>query len=151
MADQKLVDEQLLTSFAFYAAICLFKMTLMSGLTSINRLRRKVFANPEDAAGFGGDKVILNDPVVERIRRCHLNDMENIYVFVLLGFFYCFTMPSYRTAVWIFRIFTISRFAHVFVYLTEAQQPRRFLTFLVGWICCCVMVAHILCTTYASK
>jgi len=138
-----MIDEQLLQSFAFYSAILLFKMISMSGLTAINRIRRKIFANPEDAAAFGGDKVVFSDPVVERIRRCHMNDMENIFLFILLALFYSLTGPSYVAAVWIFRIFTISRFVHMYVYLTEAPQPRRFLSWLTGWICCWIMVVQI--------
>jgi len=151
MAAQVSIDGQLLQSFAFYSIILLFKMTLMAGLTSINRIRRKVFANPEDAAIGGTDKIIMNDPVVERIRRCHLNDMENIYMFIMLGLFYCFTAPSYVSAVWIFRIFTISRFVHMGVYLSEAKQPRRFLIWLVGWICCWIMAVQILRSTCGFK
>jgi hypothetical protein len=45
---------------------------------------RQAFANPEDASGVKGGKVMIGDPDVERVRRAHLNDIENIIPFVLL-------------------------------------------------------------------
>ena len=40
---------------------------------------------------------------VERVRRAHLNDMENVIPFLFLGFMYMFTNPAYSTALWLYR------------------------------------------------
>ena len=40
---------------------------------------------------------------MERVRRAHLNDMENILPFLILGFLYMFTNPAYATALLCYR------------------------------------------------
>ena len=49
----------------------------------------KAFANPEDQAGPGRGQgsITFSDPDVERIRRAHQNDIENIPLFLLAAHF----------------------------------------------------------------
>ena len=63
-------------------------------LTSRARIRDGKFANKEDAALAGNKqpstqydlkKSLTSNDDIERIRRAHLNDMENIYPFAFLG------------------------------------------------------------------
>ncbi len=61
-------------------------------------------------------KVTLADPDVERIRRNHLNDIENILPFVVIGLFYVGIDPSPVLALWHFRIFFFSRIFHTIAY-----------------------------------
>ena len=68
-------------------------------------------------ASVPGSKMALNDPDVERVRRAHLNDIENIIPFVLIAAIYLTTGPSLGTAKLLFRIFTAARYIHTFVYL----------------------------------
>jgi glutathione S-transferase len=49
-------------------------------------------------------------------RRNHLNDLENIPPFVLIGLMYTLTDPDEDVAIWHFRIFTASRFLHMIAY-----------------------------------
>ena len=52
----------------------------------------QIFANPEDAASAGPNvKVIVGDPDVERVRRAHLNDLENIIPFTILVIIFSFS------------------------------------------------------------
>ncbi len=60
--------------------------------------------------------VVTTDPDVERIRRNHLNDIENIVPFVLIGFFYVATNPDRDVAIWHFKVFFISRLIHTVCY-----------------------------------
>ncbi|CAD5117965.1 DgyrCDS6707 [Dimorphilus gyrociliatus] len=108
-------------------------------LTSIKRSATLVMSSPEDRSWsyFVGKtpkdaKIIHNDDRIERVRRNHLNDVENIYLFVLIGFFYVLTQPDLSTATWHFRIFTISRFIHTLVYQLAVKQPARGSAFFVG-------------------
>ena len=48
--------------------------------------------------------------------RNHLNDIENIIPYVLVGGLYVLTKPDPTTAMWHFRAFTMARIAHTFVY-----------------------------------
>ncbi|XP_059791369.1 microsomal glutathione S-transferase 1 isoform X2 [Balaenoptera ricei] len=69
----QLMDNEVFMAFASYTTIVLSKMMFMSTATAFYRLTRKVFANPEDCAGFGkgenAKKYLRTDDRVERVRR----------------------------------------------------------------------------------
>ena len=85
---------------------------------------QQAFANPEDATGVKGGKVIIGDPDVERVRRAHLNDIENILPFVILAAIFLTTAPSVGTAKLLFRVFTAARYIHTFVYLFAVNAMK---------------------------
>uniref|UniRef100_A0A8C5QWM4 Microsomal glutathione S-transferase 1 n=1 Tax=Leptobrachium leishanense TaxID=445787 RepID=A0A8C5QWM4_9ANUR len=97
----------------------------------------QVFANPEDVVlqSKGGDakKYLRSDVDVERVRRCHLNDIENIIPFIGIGLMYVFSNPDLFTALLHFRIFAGSRIFHTIAYLTPLPQPSRALGWFVGY------------------
>lgn len=126
--------------FAFYAAILIVKMILMSPLTGIQRFRKKAFANPEDAVTYGVD-VKRDDEDVERVRRAHLNDLENIPVFLLTGVLFVLTDPDLIFALMLFRLYTLARIIHTIVYaIYVIRQPTRAIAFFVGIIINIIMI-----------
>lgn len=132
----KLMDNDVLKAFASYATIVLSKMMFMSIATAFNRMTRKVFANPEDCASFGKDnakKYLRVDDRVERVRRAHLNDLENIVPFLGIGLLYSLSGPDLSTAIMHFRIFVGARIYHTISYLLPLPQPNRALAFFVGY------------------
>lgn len=83
----------------------------------------------------------MNDPDVERVRRAHLNDLENIPIFIVAAWLFLMTNPSASTAILLFRLFTIARIAHTFVYaVVVIPQPARALSFGVGFFITVYMV-----------
>lgn len=66
------------------------------------------------------------------IRRAHLNDMENILPYLSVGLFYVMTDPNPTVATILFRVTTLARFLHTFVYaIYVIPQPARALCFMV--------------------
>ena len=125
------LSNPIFASYVFYATLCTLKMLIMSFLTARVRIGSKIFAAPEDGAMYGIKP--RRDESVERIRRAHRNDLENIIPFLILGFFYTLTSPAYATALLCFRVFTIARFIHTFVYaIVVIPQPARALAFFAG-------------------
>ncbi|CAD5118144.1 DgyrCDS6880 [Dimorphilus gyrociliatus] len=125
--------------FAFHSVACLSKTVILGPLTTMKRFATMTFSNEEDkvvvrAIGQSPKdaKVDFRNDSVERLRRNHLNDMENVYPFVLTGFFYVMTRPSLDSALLHFRIFTISRFVHMLAYQFALPQPLRATAFSVG-------------------
>jgi len=132
--------------YAFYGTVVLTKMMAMSLLTATKRLSKGIFANPEDLP-LGVQKpksVSLNDERVERVRRNHLNDVENIPAFLLLGLLYVTTAPSVTAALWHFRVFTAARLLHTVAYQLPLPQPTRALTFGAGLAVCVSMAYQVL-------
>jgi len=127
------VSTDLFRAFAFYAGLLIVKVMIMSFLTSINRFSRKAFANPEDIAHDKRLKVNTADPDVERVRRAHLNDLENVIPFLIVGLLYIYTSPAYETALLLFRVYAVARFLHTFVYAVyPVRQPARAIAWFVG-------------------
>jgi glutathione S-transferase len=145
------VDKELFGVFAFHAGLMAVKTLGMSFLTARQRFANNNFISKEDGKGRTGVKIGLNQVEdVERVRRAHQNDIENIFPFLSLGFLYLFTNPALATATTVFRIFSGARIFHSIVYLWEVPQPSRALTFFVGMGVNLYMGYKIL-TTFASS
>jgi glutathione S-transferase len=104
--------------------MALLKMLGMSTYTMIQRFRTGNFATPEDdiykklinKLGLSSSTTGNKNDLVERARNNHLNDLENIIPFVLVGLFYVGTRPKFDCALWHFRIFLLSRILHTIAY-----------------------------------
>ncbi|XP_006006114.1 microsomal glutathione S-transferase 1 [Latimeria chalumnae] len=132
----QLIDSEVFLAFTTYATIVLLKMLLMGPMTGYFRMTRKAFANPEDvsfhAKGEDSKKYCRTDADVERVRRCHQNDLENIVPFLGIGLLYALTGPDLSSALLHFRIFVGARFCHTIAYLVPLPQPSRGLTWMIG-------------------
>lgn len=129
MAVSLSLDNPAVQSYLLYSAILALKILAMSALTAITRISRGVFANPEDAKALKG-KVKFDDQAVERVRRGHLNDLENIPAFWILGALYLTTGPVAAWATLLFRVYAAGRILHSIVYcVVPLPQPARGLAF----------------------
>ncbi|TRY76030.1 hypothetical protein DNTS_010924 [Danionella cerebrum] len=145
-----MIDSEVFLAFSTYATIVVLKMMLMSFLTSYFRLTKQAFSNYEDTALVKSSedrkKLVRVDQDVERVRRCHLNDLENVVPFVMIGLLYALTGPDLSTALLHFRVFVASRFIHTVAYLMALPQPSRGLAFGVGLLTTLSMAYRVLTT-----
>ncbi|XP_063165542.1 microsomal glutathione S-transferase 1 [Candoia aspera] len=134
----ELGDVEVTLAYVRYAVLLLVKMMLMSTITAFFRMKKKAFASPEDTASFGkgenAKKYLRTDPDVERVRRIHLNDLENIVPFLFIGFFYSVSGVTLSTALMHYRIFLGSRIFHTIAYLVPLPQPCRGLAWMAGYL-----------------
>lgn len=130
--------------FVFYGVLLVLKMYVIAVITGQIRLRKKAFANPEDALRHGGLQYHREDPYVERCRRAHINDMENILPFLFLGAIYSMTGPSLWVARLHFLVFFICRVLHSVAYLLALQAPTRSMAYTFAQIPCVSMAVQIL-------
>ncbi|XP_062534786.1 microsomal glutathione S-transferase 1-like [Armigeres subalbatus] len=137
------VDPVVFKSYIFWSAVLGLKMLVMSILTSTKRHAKKAYASPEDVPK--GVKSVTSDPDVERIRRAHLNDLENILPFFVIGFLYLFTNPSVLVATNLFRAVAVARIVHTLVYAVFViPQPARGLSWMVGYFSTAYMAVKII-------
>lgn len=68
----------------------------------------QAFENSEDVAQSGGE--IKKDEHVERVRRAHLNDLENVIPFLIAALMYVITQPQPDVALWLIRVAVVARF-----------------------------------------
>ncbi|XP_069741350.1 prostaglandin E synthase isoform X2 [Narcine bancroftii] len=130
--------------FSFYSTLLVLKMYSLAVITGQLRLRRKAFANPEDALRHGGLVYHRTDPDVERSRRAHRNDMENIFPFLFLGAIYSLMEPNLHIAHVHFLVFFVARVVHSVAYLFALKAPTRSLAYIIGQIPCVSIALQIL-------
>uniref|UniRef100_A0A1A9W8H2 Microsomal glutathione S-transferase 1 n=1 Tax=Glossina brevipalpis TaxID=37001 RepID=A0A1A9W8H2_9MUSC len=117
--------------FLLWSSVLVMKMLLMSMLTGLQRLRFKAYSNPEDLF-FKDIEVKYNDEHVERVRRAHRNDMENILPYFTMALLYICTDPNPSIACNLFRAASIARIIHTFVYaFRPVPQPSRAIAFFI--------------------
>ncbi|EDV99801.1 GH12207 [Drosophila grimshawi] len=130
-------------SYTFWAGVLVIKMLAMSLLTAMQRFKTKTFANQEDLMS-PKLKVKFDDPNVERVRRAHRNDLENILPFFIVGLLYTLTNPSAFLAINLFRAVGIARIAHTLVYaVVVVPQPARALAFFVALLATVYMALQV--------
>lgn len=94
----------------------------------------QVFANEEDVSLSNSKaKVAFNDPDVERVRRAHLNDLENIVPWFIITYLWLSTGPAPWLAKILIRTFVLARISHTISYVILSQQPMRAIAFFVGF------------------
>ncbi|XP_017853196.1 microsomal glutathione S-transferase 1 isoform X1 [Drosophila busckii] len=143
MLNQELLtlENPVFCCYIFWATVLVVKMLLMSLLTALQRfrykllgllplaLRRKIFPNEEDLF-FKNIEVQFDDPHVERVRRAHRNDMENILPYFIMSLIYICTNPTEAVACNLFRVAAVARILHTLVYAVyPVPQPARIIAF----------------------
>ncbi|XP_026727356.1 microsomal glutathione S-transferase 1-like [Trichoplusia ni] len=139
------LDNPVFRAYIVYSAILAVKVLAMTLLTAMTRVIRGTFANPEDTKMFKGAKVRYDDPAVERVRRAHLNDLENIPVFWVVAALYVSTNPVAAWATLLFRAFTLGRILHSIVYaVVPLPQPARAIAFGIPFLTTAYMGAQVI-------
>ncbi|CAK8689000.1 unnamed protein product [Clavelina lepadiformis] len=154
MSSQYTLENEVFAGLVFYGSLALIKTVMMSMLTAYFRIRNESVPTLEDAKMMAPNdpdkqKVLLQpNQDVERVRRAHLNDLENVIPFVLLGLLFVGTNPDPTTALWHFRIFLAARVLHSIAYVNALRQPLRGIGFGIGLFAFCSMAfqtVHALC------
>jgi len=107
------------------------------------------FLNPEDTAGGLANPKPREgqlDPheAVERSRRLHLNDLENIPGFWVMGFLFVFTAPPLWLAQVFFYGFVLTRALHFWAYSTAKSHEVRATFYTFGSLIVIAMAVMVL-------
>jgi glutathione S-transferase len=128
-------------AFATYvvaACLMILKAVAMSWLTVVRMMSANAgFRSPEDAkkTPFNPRPVpgqVGPNEAVDRIRRIHLNDLENIPFFLVAGLLYVTTQPPLVLAQWVFYGYVVSRLLHFLAYFTAQIHEVRAACWTVG-------------------
>jgi uncharacterized MAPEG superfamily protein len=107
------------------------------------------FVNPDDAnAGPANPKprpgqLDLNDDV-DRSRRIHRNDLENIPAFLVVGLLFVAIGPPLVAAQWLMYGFVAARLAHTIAYSTAQSHEVRATFYSVGSLIVIAMAVWVL-------
>jgi glutathione S-transferase len=116
------------------------KMLVLAALTSRQRLAKRVFASPEDYTAQNLAAKAERDADVERYRRAHRNDLENILPFFVVGAIYAATGPSALGAWLCLPGFALARVLHTIFYL-RGSMPHRTIAYAYGYLATVWMIA----------
>ena len=144
------LSNPLFATYVIAASILILKVKLMSWLT----VARMMQAN----GGFRAPEYIRKSPPnptpdavqhdknerVERIRRIHLNDLENIPFFLAAGFLFILTSPSLLVAQLLLYGYVVTRLLHFVAYLTAQLHDVRAALWTPGSVAILYMAGHTL-------
>lgn len=141
------------SAYVISASIMVLKVASMSWLTVYRMMRvNGGFRSPEDIKRTplnknpSAQQVSTND-YVDRIRRIHLNDLENIPLFLVIGFLFVLTQPSIAMAQVLFYGYVVTRLIHFVVYLTAQIHDLRALFWTPGSL---IIIYMSVCTLIAA-
>jgi len=129
--DKLNLHDPLFATYVVAASLMILKATSMSWLTVARMLQvNGGFRSPEDLkkTPFNpspNPKQLEPNDAVDRIRRIHLNDLENIPFFLAAGFLYILTEPSLLVARVLLYGYVATRFLHFVAYLTGRTHDTR--------------------------
>lgn len=143
-------DNPVFTAYVIAAAVTVLKVMGQGWMTVWRMMRSgRGLASPEDAA-----KGLLNpapdpsqldpDDYVDRSRRMHRNDLENIPAFWMAGLLYVLIDPEPWLAQGLFYGFLAARAGHFWAYATARSHEMRATFYTVGSLIVIWMGAQVL-------
>jgi len=129
--DKLSLQDPLFATYVIAATLMILKAVSMSWLTVIRMMSaRSGFRSPEDLKKTPLNPVpharqLEPDERVERIRRIHLNDLENLPFFLASGFLYVLTQPPLLLAQLLLYGYVVSRMLQFLAYLTARTHDTR--------------------------
>lgn len=148
--DQFTLANPVFATYAIAASIMVLKIMLQGWITVVRMMSNSGgFVNPEDAkAGPANPKpragqLDLNDDV-DRSRRIHRNDLENIPAFLAIGLIFVAIAPPLAAAQWLMYGFVAARLLHTFAYSTAQSHEIRAVFYTVGSLIVIAMAVWVL-------
>ena len=144
------LQNPLFATYVIAATLMILKAVAMSWLTVVRMMSVKGgYRSPEDLKKTALNpaphaKQIEPDERVERIRRIHLNDLENLPFFLVAGFLYVLTQPSLLLAQLLLYGYVLSRLLHFAAYLSARTHDTRATLWTVGSLILIFMTARTL-------
>lgn len=129
--DRLNLQDPLFSTYVVAATIMTLKAASMSWLTVARMMKAKGgYRAPEDIKQTPlnpnpSPEQLDKNESVERVRRIHMNDLENIPFFLAAGFFYILTEPSLLVARAVLYGYVVTRLLHFLAYLTARTHDTR--------------------------
>ncbi len=142
-------------AYAVAAALMVLKIMGQGWMTVVLMTRADAgLVSPEDLRRTVANKnprpeQLDPHPEVERSRRMHRNDLENIPAFLACGLLFVTTEPPLWLAVLLFALFVLARLAHTWAYATAQNHEVRATFYSVGSIVVMVMAVWVLVAALA--
>ncbi|MBE9554976.1 MAG: MAPEG family protein [Proteobacteria bacterium] len=144
------MENPVFTTYMIAAAIMILKIMGQGWMTVYRMLKGDAgLASPEDLRpglinrNPRPDQLELND-YVDRSRRMHRNDLENIPAFLACGLLFVAAGPSYLLANILMYSFVGARLAHTLAYATKQSHEVRATLYTIGSVGVIIMAVYVL-------
>ena len=144
------LENPVFVAYAVAAALMVLKVMGQGWMTVVLMTRSDAgLVSPEDLRRTPFNKNPRPDqldphPDVERSRRMHRNDLENIPAFWAAGLLFVTTEPPLWLAVLLFALFVLARLAHAWAYATAQNHEVRATFYSVGSVVVMLMALWVL-------
>lgn len=135
------LDNPALKVYALTCSILVLHMFFLGFWTGATRARRKSFVNPEDTSD--GKIAEAEHPDVLRVKRAHMNAIENVPLFFAIGLLYALSGASTLGAQAYCYTFLGARILHSIFYL-RGIQPFRSIAYGIGALATLGMLVHVI-------
>jgi glutathione S-transferase len=145
-------DNPLFATYVIAAALMILKVSGMAWLTVVRMMQESAgFRAPEDLrkTPFNpqpNPMQLAPNERVERVRRIHMNDLENVPFFLAAGFLFVLAGPP----LWLARVllygYVLSRLLHFVAYVTAQNHEIRAMFWTIGSL----MVIFMTCWALAA-
>lgn len=143
------MENPVFVTYMIAAAIMILKIMGQGWMTVYRMLRVGAgLASPEDLRpglinrSPHPEQLELND-YVDRSRRMHRNDLENIPAFLACGLLFVAAGPPYLLANILMYSFVGARLAHTLAYATKQSHEVRATLYTIGSMCVIVMAIYV--------
>ena len=144
------VENPVFVTFMITASLMVLKIMGQGWMTVYRMLKSDSgLVNPEDIqVGLINkkprpDQLEINE-YVDRSRRMHRNDLENIPAFLACGIIFVAANPSYMLANILMYSFVAARFAHFIAYTTRQSHEVRATFYTIGSLSVIAMALYVL-------
>jgi glutathione S-transferase len=144
------MENPVFTTYMIAAAIMILKIMGQGWMTVYRMLKSDAgLASPEDLRpglinrNPRPDQLELND-YVDRSRRMHRNDLENIPAFLACGLLFVAAGPSYMLANILMYSFVGARLVHTLAYATKQSHEVRATLYTIGSVGVIIMAVYVL-------
>ncbi len=144
------LDNPVFAAFAISSALMALKVMGQGWMTVYRMMKvRSGWASPEDLRQgplnpAPQESQLEVNEYVDRSRRMHRNDLENIPAFWAAGFLFVLTDPALWLAQGLFYGFVLARLAHFMAYATKQSHEVRATFYTIGSLIVIYMAAHVL-------
>ncbi|TNC67212.1 MAPEG family protein [Rubellimicrobium roseum] len=155
MTSMLTMENPVFMTYAVAAAIMVLKIMGQGWMTVVLMLRTDAgLLNPEDLRPSPANRNPRPEQLgfhadVERSRRMHRNDLENIPAFLAAGLLLVTVEPPVWLAVLLFAVFVLARLAHTLAYATAQNHEVRATFYSVGSVVVMVMAVWVLVAALA--
>jgi len=144
------MENPVFVTYMIASAIMVLKIMGQGWMTVYRMLKVKGgWASPEDLRPGAinrnprPEQLAVNE-YVDRSRRIHRNDLENIPAFFACGLLFVIAGPSYALANVLMYGFVGVRLAHTVAYVTEQSHEVRATLYTIGSVAVIVMAVYVL-------